>query len=131
MVVDASALADFWLRRANAAEVEGALGSARAGLHAPHLLDLEILQVLRRNLLAGRIREPQALTIRRLLARLPLHRHAHRWQEARIWDLRHVMTAYDACYVALAASLRCPLLTTDLRLARAAAAHVSLALPVL
>lgn len=39
---------------------------------------------------------------------------------AQMWEWRHNITAYDACYVALAADLGCPLLTTDQRLARAA-----------
>ena len=38
----------------------------------------------------------------------------------RAWDLRENVTAYDACYVALAEALGCPLLTADARLSRAA-----------
>ena len=37
----------------------------------------------------------------------------------RAWELRANGTVYDSCYVALAESLACTLLTADARLARA------------
>jgi hypothetical protein len=37
---------------------------------------------------------------------------------ARIWQLRHAVTAYDAAYVALAETLGVPTLTADARLAQ-------------
>jgi len=130
MVLDASAMADLLLQQPLAERVRGLLACAAGDLHAPHLLDLEVLQVLRRNVLAGRLELERAEQARGSLSRFPLQRHAHHGLEARIWDLRHTMTAYDASYVALAAVLGCPLLTTDGRLARAAAGIVQLALPI-
>jgi predicted nucleic acid-binding protein len=38
---------------------------------------------------------------------------------ARVWELRHDLTASDAAYVALAERLALPLMTSDARLARA------------
>lgn len=37
----------------------------------------------------------------------------------RVWELRHNLTAYDGCYVALAEAVECPLLTADRRVANA------------
>jgi predicted nucleic acid-binding protein len=37
----------------------------------------------------------------------------------RVWELRNNLTAYDACYVALAEALGCTLLTADVKLSRA------------
>jgi predicted nucleic acid-binding protein len=62
-------------------------------LHAPHLLDVEVAQALRRYALAGDV-------------------------TPRIWELRRSISAYDAAYVALAEGLGAPLLTRDARLAR-------------
>lgn len=50
---------------------------------------------------------------------LPLRRASHRPLLHRCWDLRHNLTAYDACYAALAEALDATLLTTDGRLSRA------------
>ncbi len=88
-------------------------------LHAPHLLDLEIAQVLRRyalggGLTAGRVRE--ALDD---LADLRITRYPHDLFLPRVWELRHTVTAYDAVYLALAENLDATLVTRDRALARA------------
>ena len=49
-----------------------------------------------------------------------MRRHAVFPLLSRVWELRDNLTAYDACYVALAEALRAPLLTADARLAAAA-----------
>ena len=88
-------------------------------LHAPHLLDLEVAQVVRRYVAAGDIgprRGKEALTD---LADLPLERYAHAPFVDRIWELRDNLTAYDAAYVALAEALEATLITRDARLAGA------------
>lgn len=88
------------------------------GLHAPELLDLEILQVLRR-LVAGReLSAERADLALAALERLALRRGSHAVVRRRVWALRANFTAYDAAYVALAERLRCPVLTRDRKLAR-------------
>jgi predicted nucleic acid-binding protein len=93
---------------------------ARAdSLHAPQLLDLEVLQVLRRYTLQGKLAEKAAQRALELLADLRVSRYAHLPLLGRIWELRANVTAYDAAYIALAEALGAPLLTLDARLARA------------
>lgn len=88
-------------------------------LHAPHLLDLEILQAIRRLTLLGEISAGRADAALIALLNLPLIRHEHTTFVGRIWELRTAMTAYDAAYVALAEGLSAVLLTCDGKLARA------------
>jgi predicted nucleic acid-binding protein len=54
------------------------------------------------------------------LVDLPLRRCAHRPLLHRVWELRHVVTPYDAAYIALAEALDVALLSADRRLAHAA-----------
>jgi predicted nucleic acid-binding protein len=86
-------------------------------LHAPHLIDLEIAQVLRRYVRSAIIsaeRGEEALTD---LADFPLTRYPHFVLLTRIWQMRHGLTAYDAAYLALAEALDAPLITRDRALA--------------
>ena len=48
---------------------------------------------------------------------------------ARIWELRHNLSCYDAWYVALAESLNCPLVTLDRRIGRADVVECSVMVP--
>jgi predicted nucleic acid-binding protein len=88
-------------------------------LHVPHLLDLEVLQAIRRLTLAGEVSTSRADAALFALLDLPLTRHEHTPFMGRIWGLRASMTAYDAAYVALAEGLQAVLLTCDGKLARA------------
>jgi predicted nucleic acid-binding protein len=86
-------------------------------IFAPHLIDLEVLQVLRRfarTAEMGSIRAEQALQV---YANMQLNRYAHDVLAPRIWALRHNWTAYDAAYIALAEALDAPLITRDHALA--------------
>jgi predicted nucleic acid-binding protein len=120
MVVDASALLEALLRAPAAQAVEELLFGSQQTLHAPHLLDIEIAQVVRRHAANGEIKPERGREALADLADFPLHRHAHDFLLRRVWDLRHNLTAYDAVYVALAEALEAPLLTRDQRLAGAA-----------
>jgi predicted nucleic acid-binding protein len=88
-------------------------------LHAPHLVDLEVLSVLRGHQDAGKLVGRRADLAIADLTRLPLTRYPHLPFARRIWDLRRNLTPYDAAYVALAETLDCPMVTADGRLARA------------
>ena len=88
-------------------------------LHAPHLLDVEVAQVLRRYALAGEVDAERCRAALNDLADLSLTHYPHDFLMRRVWDLRANLSAYDAVYVALAEALEAPLLTRDRRLANA------------
>jgi len=119
IVVDASSLLDLLLRTGACTEIECSVLRPGLGLHAPHLVDLEVAQVLRRHALRGDLSATRASEALRDLADLPLTRYPHEPFLARIWALRANLTAYAAAYVALAEVLAAPLLTRDARLAQA------------
>ena len=90
-------------------------------LHAPMVLDFEVVSALRGLTLACRLTPTRAEDLLADLEDLPLHR----WAPAdplrrRAFALRDDLSSYDASYVALAEALDCPLLTRDARLARSA-----------
>ena len=113
IVVDASAILEVLLRTPAAAVIEDRLFERGETLHAPHLVDLEILQVLRRYAAAGEISAERAREALDDLAAFRLHRWAHDALALRIWGLRQNLTAYDAAYIALAEALGAPLLTRE------------------
>jgi predicted nucleic acid-binding protein len=123
IVVDASAVLEALLRTPAAKAVEKWLFDPRQTMHAPHLLDIEVAQVIRRYSAKGEIDSERGRAALADLADLPLHRYPHDFLLPRIWDLRNDLTAYDAAYVALAEALDAPLLTRDRRLAAAAGHH--------
>ncbi|MCA1605247.1 MAG: type II toxin-antitoxin system VapC family toxin, partial [Acidobacteria bacterium] len=88
-------------------------------LHAPHLIDVEILHALRRLVARGRLTEERAVDVRVDFGDLTIVRYPHHPLADRIWELRHNITAYDAAFVALSEALDVPLITCDARLASA------------
>jgi predicted nucleic acid-binding protein len=116
IVVDASALLEVLLRTEAAPAVEARLFSGDT-LHAPHLLDLEVAQVLRRYERAGELSDARAREALTDLAAVRIERYPHEPFLPRIWALRGNATAYDACYLALAEALDAALVTRDRRLA--------------
>lgn len=119
IVVDASAVIETLLRTPNAEAVEKRLFEPSQTLHAPHLLDVEVAQALRRYAGNGEIDDERGRAALADLADFPLRRYPHDFLLPRVWDLRRNLTAYDAVYVALAEALDAPLLTCDRRLATA------------
>ena len=117
IVVDASVVLEVLLRTPAAAIVENRLFRRSESLHAPHLLDVEVAQVLRRYSSRGELSPLRGQIAIGQLARFPLTRHPHETLLPRIWALRANLTAYDAAYVALAEGLGATLLTRDERLA--------------
>jgi predicted nucleic acid-binding protein len=88
-------------------------------LHAPHLIDVELLHALRRLSLSGDLSDDRAADVRTDFAELAVVRYPHEELGDRIWELRHNLTAYDAAFVSLAEALGAPLVTCDGRLATA------------
>lgn len=119
IVVDASALLETLLRTPAAEAVDARLFAAGETLHAPHLIDVEVAQVIRRYAAAGEIDAARGRAALVDLHDLSLRRYPHTVFLPRIWELRNNFTAYDAAYVALAEALDAPLLTRDRRLAGA------------
>ncbi len=121
-VVDASALLEILLQTPAAAQVSRVLQPNEI-LCAPHLIDLEITQTLRRFAAGDEILPQRALEALEDLADFPLERYPHLLLLGRIWDLRANLTAYDAAYVALAEALDARLVTCDKALAHAPGHH--------
>lgn len=117
IVVDASVVLDLLLGTKRADAVDERLAKEGRDWHAPHLLDLEVAQVLRRYVRTGEVKDERGLEVISDLERLPIFRYPHHVLLPRIWDLRDNATVYDAAYLALAEALDAPLLTGDRRLA--------------
>ena len=89
------------------------------GLAAPHLMLFEAANVLRRAALRGDISDDVARLAHADLLDLSVELADYESLAPRAWALRNSVTVYDAVYVALAESLDAPMMTLDLRLARA------------
>lgn len=90
-----------------------------AVLAAPHIVDVEVLGVLRLKEMKGSLDRTAARQAAEDLAVWPADRYGHRSFVGRMWELRSTVRTWDAAYVALAEALGAVLLTTDGRLARA------------
>lgn len=86
---------------------------------APDLIDVETVSVLRKHWLRRTLSEERLVTAVNHLRQLDFERAPTRLLVRRAIELRANVSAYDACYVALAESLGCELLTVDARLAAA------------
>lgn len=117
MVVDASVVLEVLLQTDRGRRVEGRLFGGQV-LSAPHLLDLEVAQVLRRHTGRGTLDASRGEGALRDFQDLRIERYPHHLFLGRIWSLRDNATAYDAAYLALAEALDAPLLTTDRKLAQ-------------
>jgi predicted nucleic acid-binding protein len=126
VVVDTSAVVDALIGGPAPALVSRLADGA--DLHAPHLIDVEVLHVLRRLVRSEVLSEERALDARHDFDDLRLLRYAHSPLTERAWELRHNVTAYDAMFVVLAEALRAPLVTCDAALAAAAAGIVEVEL---
>ena len=112
IVLDASAFIDAVDGRRNVIE-----RLAGEDIHAPHLLDVEVVSALRRLMAEGRLDEGLADRALEILEKADIHRHQHTPLLRRVWELSHQISAYDAAYVSLAAVMDVPLVTTDRKLA--------------
>ena len=85
----------------------------------PDLLRLEVVSVLRRHAVSGFLTDEQANAAVEDLLAFPVTVFPTAPLLYRAWELRHNVSAYDGCYVALAETVERPLLTADRRLANA------------
>ena len=119
LIVDASCLYEVVADRAMSARVRARLASDRDQA-APHVVDAEVLGIIRRDLLVGRLDRTAAAQAVEDLRDWPAERFGHRMLLARAWELRDRVRTWDALYVALAEVLAGTLLTLDGRLGRVA-----------
>jgi len=119
IVLDASAAIEWLLQSPAGIKIEKRLFSPSESLHAPHLLDVEVAQVLRRYVRENIISAQRGQEALEDLTDVPLSRYPHDFLIPRVWELRAALTAYDAVYVALAELLDAPLLTCDGKIASA------------
>jgi predicted nucleic acid-binding protein len=118
LVVDASCLSEVLIGAPGAEAIRRRL--AADGDHAaPHILDVEVFGVVRREHLRGHLDRTAADQAIEDLETWPGERFGHRALLARAWELRDTVRGWDAMYVALAEALDATLLTTDRRLASA------------
>lgn len=126
IVLDASAAVDWLLQTPAGQQIEKRIYARSESLHAPHLLDVEVAQVLRRLVREAVISAQRAEEAIEDLADLRVTRYPHFVFLSRIWQLRHNLSAYDAAYVALSENLGATLLTRDARLASASGRAVAI-----
>jgi predicted nucleic acid-binding protein len=114
IVIDASAMIEALVGRD---ADDRLLDALRTNLHAPHLLDVEVLSVLRGLTIGGKLAPHAAEQARTDYFALTIARYELSGLADRVWDLRHRYTTCDACYLALAEALELPLYTCDGKLA--------------
>ncbi len=119
IVIDASAAVDLLLGTGRGAVVAHALAPVRE-VHAPELIDPEVMSVVRRWTLRGWLSAEHGRRAVDELGELAVVRHRHADLRRRAWELRDRCSAFDAYYLALAELLDADLVTTDDRLGRAA-----------
>jgi len=117
IVLDASAVLEVLLHRPGGSKIQKRMFKRRETLHAPHLLDVEVAQVVRRYCISGGMTKYRGYQAMMDLADLPVTRYRHDIFLTRMWQLRDNVTAYDAVYLSLAEALSAPLITCDARLA--------------
>jgi predicted nucleic acid-binding protein len=118
IVVDASAVLELLLRTEKGVRVQERMLDSGESLHAPHLIDIEVSQTLRRLVILKEITAARGKQALEDHVALHIKRAEHKVLLERVWSLRDSITAYDAAYVVLAEILDCPLITCDAKLAR-------------
>jgi len=118
LVVDASCLYEVVADTPHAETVRRRL-AADPDHAAPHVVDAEVLGVIRRHHLTGALDPTAATQAVDDLADWPGIRYGHRALLARAWELRATVRSWDALYVALAEALNATLITIVSRLAAA------------
>jgi len=128
LVVDASVVIDL-LGRFRPRPLEALLWQPATLLVAPELLDVEVLNALRRLERMRAIPASRSAELADQLRGLRIRKYRHGLLVEGIWSLRVNLTAYDAAYVALARLLEATLVTRDAKLARAPGLGVEVLIP--
>jgi predicted nucleic acid-binding protein len=111
LVIDASAATELLLARPSAEAIAAHISQRGLDLHAPHLIDVEIVSAVRGLVASGDAAAERGEEAIADLLDLPLARYPHDILLPRIWELRDNFSAYDAAYVALAEGLRVEVLS--------------------
>ena len=125
LVIDASAALELLMTTRSGFAVEEHVLESGEPLAAPHLIDVEVLHVIRKFHRTGvltRRRSEQAIDD---FGDLPITRYGHELLRSNMWRMRDNLTAYDAAYIALAELLDAPIVTCDGKLARSSGHDVS------
>ena len=118
IVLDASVVVDLVLGLApHDATIANILAAETPNIFAPHLIDVEVAQVIRRRVRGGSVKATDAIATLGVLAALPIVRHPHLPFLERAFELRDHATIYDAVYLVLAEALGATLVTRDAALA--------------
>lgn len=118
LVIDASAVMEVLMATPSGFEIEEHLFVSGEPLAAPHLIDVEVLHVLRRFHSAGLLTAERSGQALEDFGDLAITRYGHELLRPVMWRMRSNLTAYDAAYVALAEVLDAPVVTCDGQLAR-------------
>lgn len=116
--IDASALVDLLVDRPRGQAVAEVLAGVDS-VFAPDLINAEVLDSIRRFERKGEISAETAAKGVAYLEVSAIERVSTTLMVEAVWSLRHNVSARDACYVVTARAFDVPLLTADLRLARA------------
>lgn len=119
IVVDASAMIELLFRAAEREDLVERVVRRGGVIVAPHLIDLEVAQVVRRAVGSGQMSEQRGREALDDFGQIRIARRSHRPLLDRIWELRSNLTAYDAAYIALGEALGCSVVTCDRKLAEA------------
>jgi predicted nucleic acid-binding protein len=117
LIVDASCLYESLIGKRGSERIRARL--ANEDLAAPHIIDVEVLSIIRRDFLFGFLDATAANQAVDDLQDWPGERFGHQFLLHRAWELRQKVRGWDAMYVALAELFEATLLTTDARLGRA------------
>ena len=126
IVLDASIVVELLTNGPLADSLRRDLATRNEAFIAPHLLDVEVVSALRKLVALQRVDSHRSEQLLTGLATLPAERYPHLPLLARMWELRHQFTAYDAAYISLAEITNSVLYTSDAKLSRGHRARVVL-----